>query len=267
MVIGVIVLVGLGLILGSFVNALVWRIHQKKTIINDRSQCPNCSHKLSYGDLFPIVSWLWLRGKCRYCGKPISKQYPIVELAMALVFVLSYLWWPGGVHGSGQWVLFISWLLAAVGLLSLLVYDVKWMLLPNKIVYPTLLIAAAGRLTYLAGFQPDKMHGLEQWLLAVAVSSGVFWLLFTISSGRWIGYGDVRLGLIVGTLLADFWKSLLVIVLSSFVGTALALPMIASGRRGWSSKIPYGPFLIIATFITLLFGTNIIDWYKHLSGY
>src|SRR5436190_6666628 len=104
------VLAVLGLILGSFVNALVWRIHQQELgkknlpIVNGRSQCPHCHHVLAAKDLVPLFSWLYLRGKCRYCHQPISPMYPITELAMAAIFIILYAYWPGGVYGAGQWV-------------------------------------------------------------------------------------------------------------------------------------------------------------------
>src|SRR5438105_4077844 len=106
MVVKLVILAGLGLAFGSFINALVWRIHEKKDWVRQRSQCPHCGHKLAAKDLVPVISWLALRGRCRYCGKPISLQYPLVELAMAAVFISSYYFWPGGVAGVGEWLLF-----------------------------------------------------------------------------------------------------------------------------------------------------------------
>src|SRR4051812_5509965 len=119
----------LGLCLGSFVSALVWRTRARSTgkrksnpsIFNGRSMCPKCRHLLSVWDLIPVVSWLWLRGRCRYCKKPIEDS-PLVELAMAAVFVTSYAFWPQPLHG-GQILLFVTWLACSVGLLALLVYD------------------------------------------------------------------------------------------------------------------------------------------------
>ena len=176
----------LGLCAGSFVNAVVWRTRQQSlvtsrkssakkiktsklgtsdsgletknsqfSILRGRSQCPNCHHQLAPRDLIPIFSWLSLKGKCRYCKKPISVQYPLVELAGGLVFKASYLFWPLAFDTSGQWVLFASWLITSIGLLALLVYDYKWMLLPNRILYPTALVAAGGRLVYILGFESD----------------------------------------------------------------------------------------------------------------
>jgi leader peptidase (prepilin peptidase)/N-methyltransferase len=276
MVLGIIILAWFGLAFGSFVNALVWRTHQQSTnkkskkenlsIVNGRSICPNCKHVLAWYDLIPVFSWLLLRGRCRYCNKPISRQYPFVELIGALVFASSYIWWPGGLHNNGDWVLFITWLMASVGLLALLVYDAFWMLLPNKIIYPTFFIAAAGQFVYLVGFEPHKGHALLMWALSLAVASGIFWLLFVISQGKWIGFGDVRLGLITGTVLATPGKSFLMIMLGSILGTLFILPALALGKKSMASKLPFGPFLIGGTMVALLFGDKILDWYsKFLS--
>lgn len=268
-----------GLIFGSFVNALVWRLRQqelaeKKTkssiphspfsILSGRSMCPNCHHQLAAEDLIPVLSWVTLKGRCRYCKKPISRQYPAVELAMAVVSVSSYIFWPGNLDSNGDWILFLTWLITSVGLLALLVYDFKWMLLPSKIIYLTLAVAVAGRGAYIISFETNKGHALIQWLLSVVVASGIFWLLFTISSGKWIGYGDVRLGLITGTVLADPLKSILMIFAASLIGTLFMLPALASGKKGLASKLPYGPFLITATWFSLIFGERIINGYKHL---
>lgn len=252
-----------GLCFGSFINALVWRLKNKKDWVKERSQCPRCGHQLAAKDLVPALSWLYLRGRCRYCKKPISSQYPIVELTMAAVFILSYIYWPQPLQG-GQLVLFAAWLACSIGLLALLVYDLKWMLLPNTILYPALFIAVAGKLIYLLEFEDHKLHAAAMWALSILVASGIFWLLFMLSDGKWIGYGDVRLGWITGTLLQTPLKSALMIFLASVIGTITILPLIAAGKRRLSAKIPYGPFLIAATFVCLLFGEGIIDWYRRV---
>src|SRR3990167_681571 len=143
----------LGLVAGSFVNAWVWRRRQleikkqnRLSVVSGRSQCPDCGHQLSAKDLVPVISWLWLRGRCRYCKKPISRQYPIVELLTAAVFVLSYYYWPGGVETIGDWLSLSLWLLSLIGLVALAVYDSRWLILPNQIIYPTLFITIVGRL-------------------------------------------------------------------------------------------------------------------------
>lgn len=268
-----VVLAALGLIFGSFVNALVWRLYQQErvkgknlSILNGRSQCPNCHHELAAKDLVPVLSWLVLRGCCRYCRRPISPQYPIVELAMAVVFVTLYAYWPGGVYGVGAWVLLITSMVASVGLLALLVYDLRWMLLPNKILYPTLMVAAAGRLIYIFTFEPRIWHALLVWLLSVLVASGLFWAIFMVSRGQWIGYGDVRLGLITGTLLASPANSFLMIFLAAVLGSLAAAPSLLAGKSHLTSRLPFGPFLIVATWMILLAGDGIIDRYRELLG-
>lgn len=253
----------LGLCLGSFVNALVWRVHEEKNVSTERSMCPKCTHQLAPADLIPVLSWLMLRARCRYCQQPISKQYPLVELLTALVFVLSYHFWPGGVIGSGEYILFGSWLFSSVGLIALAIYDWRWMILPSRILYPTAAIAVAGRLAYIVSFSPNPWHELLDWWLAVVVAAGLFLLLFIISKGKWIGYGDVRLGLITGTLLASPAKAFLMIFVASLLGTIYALPTLLAGKQKLTQKVPFGPFLICSTAIVLLFGASLIGWYSH----
>ena len=296
MVLSIVILVFLGLVGGSFVSALVWRLHKQSpvtshqspvknsadspkletddwrlvtnssySIFHGRSMCTNCGHALRARDLVPLLSWLSLRGHCHYCRAPISVQYPLIEASAAVVFLASYYFWPTSITG-GQTILFVAWLLAAIGLLALLIYDARWMLLPSKIIYPTLVVAVIGRAVYLFGYQPDKPHAVGQWALALLVSSGLFWLLFTTSRGRYIGYGDVRLGLIIGTLLATPGKSLLVLFLASVLGLVFALPSVFKKRRNLSSQVPFGPFLIVATAVALLFGDSLINWYTALWG-
>jgi prepilin signal peptidase PulO-like enzyme (type II secretory pathway) len=138
------------------------------------------------------------------------------------------------------------------------------MLLPNKIIYPTLAAAVSGRLIYLVSFETDIKKAIAMWALSVAVASGLFWLIFVISSGKWIGFGDVRLGLIIGTVLADPILSLMMIFAASILGSLIAIPLMLTGRKSIGSRIPFGPFLILATFLVLLFGQIPIDYYNRL---
>src|SRR5579862_661529 len=268
------ILVVLGLCLGSFINALVWRVHEQAksskskeknlSVLHGRSQCPHCRHELAWYDLIPVASWLMLRSRCRYCGKPISWQYPVVELAMVLVFIVSYLWWPGDLSVTGQKLLFCTWLASSVGLLALFVYDWRWMLLPNRILYPTLAVAGVGRLSYIAFYSADKPHSLALLAGSLAITSGIFLVLYVFSRGQWIGYGDVRLGLVTGTLIAQPSQAFLMIFLAALMGTALAVPGLASGKLKVTNRLPFGPFLITATGIAVLFGGQIVGWYQRL---
>ena len=131
----------MGLAFGSFVGALVWRLHEGKDFVSDRSECEHCHHKLSVWDLIPLVSWLSLKGKCRYCKKPIGASAPLYELTMAALFVLSYYAWPYTMDTWQGSLVFGLWLIYLLGLLALFVYDLRYMLLPNVLVYPLIAVA------------------------------------------------------------------------------------------------------------------------------
>jgi prepilin signal peptidase PulO-like enzyme (type II secretory pathway) len=264
-----IVLAVLGLALGSFVNAVVYRVHEqaksKKTgqelsILKGRSMCPHCRHALAVRDLVPLFSWLSLRGKCRYCHKPISRQYPLVEAATALLFVLSYFWWPVPVQGS-QTVLFGLWLALLTGFMALIVYDLRWLLLPDRLLYPLTLVA----LVFAGVAAATAVHPGREVLntvLAVAVGGGVFYVLFQVSAGKWIGGGDVKLGWLLGLIAATPARSLLMIFSAALLGSLASLPLLLARKLQRNSTIPFGPFLIVGAIVVQLFGHTILLWYR-----
>lgn len=270
------ILIVTGLCFGSFVNALVWRIREqsrevkkklpnnkyikKLSISKGRSMCTDCKHELSYKDLLPVVSWLSLSGKCRYCSKAISWQYPMVEILTAILFVTSYAYWPVDIEGV-QALSFGLWLMLAVGFMALIVYDLRWLLLPNRIMLP---------LSFLAGLfaavgvvsAAHPLRALMDIALAVAVGGGIFYALFQLSSGKWIGGGDVKLGWLLGLVVATPARALLLIFAASVLGSLVSLPLLATKRLKASSVIPFGPFLIVAAIVVQLFGHTILYWYQ-----
>jgi leader peptidase (prepilin peptidase)/N-methyltransferase len=266
----ILVLVLLGLCLGSFVNALVWRTHeQSKTknreikeelsVLRGRSMCVNCRHDLTWHDLLPVVSWLMLGGKCRYCRKPISRQYPAVELVTMLLFVFSYLVWPYGFSGVGLWQ-FGFWLAFLTGFVALAVYDLRWKLLPNSIVLPLTILAAVYVLAY-AVLTNDAVVIVEA-ILGMASIGGLFYILFQASGGKWIGGGDVKLGFALGLLAGGLLEGLMVIFVASLLGTVFAVLAVGLNKQALKKRIPFGPFLITALVIVYLFGADIINWYQ-----
>jgi len=210
-----------------------------------------------------------LRGKCRYCHKPISAQYPIVELITAGLFVTSYIWWPTAteLHSSAlcSWpfALFGFWLIALIGLIALALYDLKWFLLPNRIVYPVLFFVLATVLFRSIVLTPH-LSSLLSVLYSLLIGGGLFYLIFQISNGKWIGGGDVKLGALLGLILADPWLSLMMIFLASLIGTGVSLPLLALKKVKKDSHIPFGPFLIAGTILARLFGAALIAWYRRL---
>jgi leader peptidase (prepilin peptidase)/N-methyltransferase len=275
----IVVLVVLGLCLGSFINALVWRLHEQSmvdrkkksdqqhaarlSISKGHSMCPRCKHELAAKDLLPVLSWLSLQGKCRYCNRPISVQYPLVELLTAALFVASYLWWPEPLHGL-QVAIFVLWLPLLTGLIALVVYDVRWLLLPDRILYPLGAVAAVQAVIVIAAAQ-RPVTGLFNTILAVIVGGGIFYGLFQVSNGKWIGGGDVKLGWLLGLVAATPARSLLFIFLAAIGGSLVSLPLLANGRLKRTSTIPFGPFLIIGLIVVQLFGKSILHWYMHVA--
>ena len=285
-----VLLAGLGIIFGSFVNALVWRLHEQAgfggqrakgkgqrkhskqalsstlgpqdlSITRGRSMCPDCHHTLAAKDLIPVLSWFWLRGKCRYCHKPISWQYPAVELLTGLLFAGSYAAWPYSFHEAWLFT-FIVWLACLVFFVALAVYDLRWFLLPDRLVRPLNVLVAVQ--TVVVALWLHSVTALWQPVLAAAIIFGLFWVLYQASKGAWIGGGDVKLAPALGLLAATPFKTLLTIFFASLLGTLVSIPLLAQGKKGLKLHIPFGPYLLLATAIAVLYGDRIIQWYQNL---
>jgi len=242
------------------------------SISRGRSMCVHCHHELAAKDLIPVISYLWLRGKCRYCGKPIQDT-PLAELVTPLLFVVSYVFWPLALSGAGL-VAFCGWLAFVVGFVMLSLYDLRWYELPHRIVVP--LIAAAILLTAAISVVFDTAHGgglkyLEHAVMGGLIVGGLFFLLYVISPkqtlddgtsiSKWIGGGDITLGFLLGLLVGGPGNAFLLIFIASLIGTVVAVPLLAAGRATRSSHLPFGPFLMLAAVIVKLWGAALIAWY------
>lgn len=273
-----VVLILLGLCLGSFINALVYRLRLQEnpsksknsrdaqySILSGRSICPRCKHELAAKDLVPLLSWLYLKGRCRYCGNPISWQYPLVESATAILFVFSYLFWPYELSSTENLVAFAFWLVFLTGFIALTIYDLKYLILPNKIIFPlaiATIIGIAAESLLLGSADPLKT---ASW--GLIIGGGIFYVLFQVSQGKWIGGGDVKLGFLLGVIVGGPWPAFLMLFLASLLGTVYALPLMLTRKLQAKSRIPFGPFLIAAAIIVQLFGTGMINWYQNLFGF
>ena len=257
-----------GLIVGSFINALVWRLSVvgknkyrdvNTSILSGRSLCPSCKHELSYKDLVPVISWLYLRGRCRYCSAIIGTIYPLVELVTSVLFVTSFLNWMYSFDAKGI-ILFIIWLLILTVLISLAVYDYLYMILPNVLVYISVILS----LTFIAGeysFYNSNITFLVSRLLGIAFSSGIFYVLYQISSGKWIGGGDVKLCISLGLILGGPLNVLLMIFIASLLGCLYVFISIFFSKAKFHKKntIPFGPLLIFSTFICFFYSNHVLD--------
>lgn len=157
---------------------------------------------------------------------------------------------------------FMAWLIFLTGFLALTVYDIRWYLLPNKIVFPLTALAVAQVIT-VAIYDMD-WHVLLGAALGALVVSGIFYLLFQISKGKWIGGGDVKLGLVLGLLAGGLLEGFLVLFAASVTGLIVSIPLLLQGKANRKTQLPFGPFLILGLIIVKLFGVDIIDWYSNL---
>ncbi len=256
----------LGAMMGSFAGAVAWRLHIKRTFVNDRSECESCHHRLAWYDLIPVVSWASLGGKCRYCKKPIGWLALLSESAVAVVFVLSYIFWPLGLETWQAIALFVIWLGYIVALAVLLVYDARWMILPDKIVLPLIAIGfidAALRTSLVPG--AGIVDLATHVVLGVSVLAGLYGGLYVVSGGRWVGFGDVKLSVFIGAVLG--WQSaLLTLGIANIVGFCIVVPGLMTGKLSRTSRVPFGPFLIAGFIAAGIFGEPIIRWYLGFVG-
>lgn len=263
----VVIILILGICFGSFINAYVWRVHKqtkskakKYSLVKGRSMCPNCGHELKTKDLIPVVSWLTLKGKCRYCHKAISAQYPLVEAITTVLFLLSYIYWPFAFNSQGI-VYFVIWLILLVNLIALAVYDIKWMTLPNRIIYPMFVLVIIQIALTMIFYSGDVRYLLNSFI-GFIIGGGIFYLLFQVSKGKWIGGGDVKLGALLGLYLGSGANAILLIFFASVIGSVYSLTLMSLGKIKRNALIPYGPFLIVAAIILRLFGASIISWFN-----
>ena len=229
------------------------------SILHGRSMCPNCKHTLSALDLAPVFSWLFLRGKCRYCHKPISWQYPLVEIVTAALFVLSYLLWPVDVSGVGIAV-FVVWLAIVVVFVAHTIYDMRWRELPDQL--NAALVGLAVTFVGIKIAMNEDLGGFFEPILAAAVLFGLFFLIYKVSGGGWIGGGDVKLAPALGLIAGSPLKVFLLLFLASSLGLIASIPALISAKEKTKLQIPFGPFLITAAILVVLFGDKIIALYE-----
>lgn len=281
-----------GLFFGSFAGATVWRLRArqlvadkkagekintkelhkltpltKETLATDRSRCLHCNHTLAWYDLIPLVSWASTAGKCRYCRKPIGLFEPMIEIGTAIIFFLTTHFIAQTHQGSG--VLLLVWLAISLGLVILVAYDAKWFLLPDVIMMPLLGLAIIVSLLDILSHS-DVLHAALNCFGSVMLLGGLYFILYSYSRWRfgedktWVGFGDVKLGLVLGLLLGDWQLAFIALFAANAIGVIVVLPSLMTKKLSMTARVPFGPLLIIGFFIALFFGHTIINWYLTL---
>jgi leader peptidase (prepilin peptidase)/N-methyltransferase len=248
----------LGLLVGSFLNVVIWRVPRKESVVTPASHCPGCDAPISPRDNIPVLSWVLLRGRCRHCQVHISARYPLIELACAALFGAI------GARFAHSWAL-PAYLVFGAGLLAISVIDLEHYIIPNRIVYP-LGFASVPLLALGAGLEG------EWWWFARALigAAGAFSALFVIhvASPRGMGFGDVRLSFLIGLYLG--YLGALDVPVGLFLGFAygavIGVLLIATGLRTRKQHVPFGPFLAAGAMTMILVGGPILDWYRALGG-
>ena len=235
----------LGLAIGSFLNVCIWRLPREESIIRPGSHCPACSSPLGIRDLVPLLSWLFLRGKCRFCAAKISPRYPAVELLTGGLFLVTYLHY-------GPSLEMIAAMVFAAFLVAITFIDLDHQIILDGMLA---LLAASGLVLQLA---TGAVGFWSMWLGAL-VGGGLLLAMAIISQGG-MGGGDVKFAAALGFWLG--WPGILLGLFIGFVaGGLVSLLLLVSGLRGRKDFIPFGPFIALGAWIALLYGKQILAWY------
>jgi len=243
-----------GLIFGSFLNVVIYRMSELNTIFLTRSHCVHCKKLIKWYDLIPLISFILLKTKCRNCSGKISWQYPLVEFFSATSFLLVYLMF--GLTVSGYFLLFISCLLIIV-----FVYDLKHLIIPDEIVWPGIIISLIFYVVY--SIVKSDYHIIMDSLTGGLLGASFIGLLVLATRGKGMGIGDIKLCLLLGLVLG--YPLVIVCLFFAFViGSFVGICLIILKSKTLKDEIAFGPYLIIGFYISLFYGPNVINWYLNL---
>lgn len=252
----------LGLIIGSFLNVVAYRIRMAETILG-RSHCPNCKNKIRWYDNIPLLSFILLKFKCRDCGEKISWLYPSVELGTGIVFA--------AVAGKyfifddpSSWFPFFYYLTAVSAMIVIFVYDLLYMEIPGLVLWMAVGFAVFCNL--ILDWNGASLNGsifnnfTYSGTFAAFAAFMFFFLLSSLSREKWMGAGDAFLVILLGLVLG--WpKILLGLFLAFAIGAIYGIIMIVLKRKKMESQVPFAPFLVIGTIIAMLYYNPVADWY------
>ncbi len=274
-----------GAALGSFAGAQVWRLRARQLVeekkdgekvdakeykrllpltqqsfFHDRSIDLDTGRQLPWYDMIPVISWVILRGKSRFSGQPIGKFELLIEVGMALFFVLSYAFWPATLDSPLEITKFILWLVAGVLLAIQFATDMKWQILWTLVSYAIIAVGVASAALVVIGAD-QRWEMLYAVLGSVGVLGGLYFILYWVSRERWVGLGDAILGVGLGLLLADWMLALVALFLANLIGTLIVAVGFATKKISRHQHIPFGPMLILGAVIAQFAGHAIINWY------
>jgi leader peptidase (prepilin peptidase)/N-methyltransferase len=264
-----------GLAIGSFLNVVVWRLPRKESLSHPSSRCPRCERPIRWYDNIPVVSWVTLRGKCRDCGEPISARYPLVEAGTALFFAAVVVWVVSprtGILYSGDVfdvlalvVVAVAYLYLAAISVALTLIDLDTQTLPNRIVLPAYLVS--GVLLTAATALTGNWTGMITALVGATALFGFYFILAFAYPGG-MGLGDVKLAGVLGLFLGWLgWGPLAVGAFSPFLfGGIFGLVLMVLRKVGRKSRIPFGPWMLIGSWVGIFVGDRVFAWYLSLFG-
>jgi prepilin signal peptidase PulO-like enzyme (type II secretory pathway) len=257
----------LGLAIGSFLNVVVYRLRVAETLVLDRSHCPHCKKDIAWYDNIPVISFILLKFRCRNCQEKISWQYPLVEIATGILFVLvgHYFF---NVEQMSTWITTGYYLAIISFLLVILVYDFLYMEIPSIVLWLGVFLAIVFGLFSDADRQVISgvgAYGFSTYsgVLAGTVAFFFFFLMVAVSKEKWMGMGDAYLAILLGLIVG--WPNILLALLLAFSAGALAgIGLILAKKKNMGSQLPFAPFLVSGTIATIFWYGPIVDWYFRL---
>tara|TARA_B100001027_G_C16256119_1_gene326995 strand:+ start:1147 stop:1908 length:762 start_codon:yes stop_codon:yes gene_type:complete len=241
----------LGALWGSFANVCIYRLPLNKNIVKGRSFCPNCNSKILWFDNIPIISFIFLKAKCRNCEFRIPFRYPVVELLNLFIFLLVYLLFGITLTTLLLWILFLSFII-------IFFIDIEHFIIPNQITFPLMTIG------FLKSFDPNLhfifpnyINSLIGGIFGYLIIFSIIYFYKNLRKKEGMGLGDAKLFAVIGFWFG--WISIpFVIFLSSFIALISITPSLLKKTKGMSSEIPFGPYIILATLVFLAFKENLI---------